>query len=183
MLSKKPRVLVRKSVGRDSKCAAIRLRGGDEELLAAISPDLTLPTAVTLRTIIYARGRGQRTQDREREAYKQFMVPIQLRPCLIVVKVSARRMENVKASVVVNYDFPENMEEYERRLKLAEGGNLWSYFIASKDKKLAEGLIKVLLNTKQEVNRSLIQCWLDYEKSLTQLDLPCDYLVILRCPR
>ena len=68
-------------------------------------------------------------------------------------------------------------------LKLAESGNLWSYFSASKDKKLAEGLIKVLLNTKQEVNRSLIQCWLDYEKSLTQLDLPCDYLVILRCPR
>ena len=62
---KKTRVLVRKSVGRDSKCAAIRLRGS-EELLAAISPDLTLPTAVTLRTIIYARGRGQRTQDRER---------------------------------------------------------------------------------------------------------------------
>ena len=106
------------------------------------------------------------SQDREREAYKQFMVPIQLRPCLIVVKVSARRMENVKASVVVNYDFPENMEEYERRLKLAEGGNLWSYFSASKDKKLAEGLIKVLLNTKQEVNRSLIQCWLDYKNSL-----------------
>ena len=63
---KKNQVLVRKSVGRDSKCAAIRLRGSEEELLAAISPDLTLPTAVTLRTIIYARGRGRRTQDRER---------------------------------------------------------------------------------------------------------------------
>ena len=50
---------VRKSVGRDSKCAAIRLRGSEEELLAAISPDLTLPTAVTSRTIIYARGRGE----------------------------------------------------------------------------------------------------------------------------
>ena len=65
-VTKKPRVLVRKSVGRDSRCAAIRLRGSEEELLAAISPDLTLPTAVTLRTIIYARGRGRRTQDRER---------------------------------------------------------------------------------------------------------------------
>ena len=59
--------------------------GGSEELLAAISPDLTLPTAVTLRTIIYARGRGQGTQDREggdrgKEAIKSVYSETSLQP-------------------------------------------------------------------------------------------------------
>ena len=67
----------------------------------------------------------------------------------------------------MNYDFPENMEEYECRLKLVKGGKIWSYFMGSKDKKLAEGLIKVLQNAKQKVNKFLIKCWFDYEKSLT----------------
>ena len=112
---------------------------------------------------------------KETDVCKQFMEPMQSRPCLIANKMSARIMENVRikdiqdirASIVVNYDFPENMEEYKHRLKLAEGGHLWSYFSASKDKKLAEGQIKVLLNTKQNVNKYLIQCWLDYKESPT----------------
>jgi len=110
------------------------------------------------------------SQDQKTEVCKQFMEPMQSRPCLIAVKLSAMIMENVViqgTSYVLNYDFPENMEEYERRLKLVKGGKIWSYFMGSKDKKLAEGLIKVLHNAKQEVNKSLIQCWLDYKESAT----------------
>ena len=115
------------------------------------------------------------SQDQKTDVCKQFMEPMQSRPCLIAIKMSARIMENVRiqdiqdirATIVLNYDFPENMEEYKLRLKLAEGCRLWSYFSASKDKKLAEGLIKVLLNTKQNVNKYLIQCWLDYKESPT----------------
>ena len=106
------------------------------------------------------------SQDQKREVFKQFMLPVQSRPCLIAVKVSAREMENVKASIVLNYDFPDNMGEYEYRLKLKKKA-VGSWFSTSKDKKLAENLIKVLLSAKEKVDRSLIQCWLDYEKSLT----------------
>ena len=104
------------------------------------------------------------------EVCKQFMEPNQSWPCLIAVKVSARIMENVviqRGSMVMNYDFPDNMEEYEHRLKLVKGGYVSSYFSASKDRKLAEGLIKVLLNAKQMVRENLIQCWLNYKKSPT----------------
>jgi len=84
------------------------------------------------------------SQDQRMEACKQFMEPMQLRPCLIAVKMSARRMENMvigEYSFVLNYDFPDNMEEYEHRLKLVKGsyGRLWSYFSASKDKKIGRG--------------------------------------------
>ena len=81
--------------------------------------------------------------------------------------MSAREMENIKANVVINYDFPDNMEEYDSRLKLVNGCFLWSWFSTSKDEKMAEEVIKVLLDAKQKVNKSLIQCWLDYENSKT----------------
>ena len=81
--------------------------------------------------------------------------------------MSAREMENIKANVVMNYDFPDNMEEYDSRLKLVKGCFLWSWFSTSKDEKMAEEVIKVLLDAKQKVNKSLIQCWLDYENSKT----------------
>jgi len=87
---------------------------------------------------------------------------------MIAVKVSARAMENLKAHLVVNYDFPDSLEEYECRLKLVcKNGLQWSWFNTFKDKKLAEELIKVLLGAQQRVNDSLIHCWLDYKKSQT----------------
>merc|ERR1719295_369479 len=92
------------------------------------------------------------SQDRKREVIKQFMLPKHSKPCLIAVKMSAREMENIKANVVMNYDFPDNMEEYDSRLKLVKGAfraYVWSWFSTSQDE-LAEEVIKVLLNAKQK---------------------------------
>ena len=90
------------------------------------------------------------------------------RQCLIAVKVSARGMENIKAPLVVNYDFPDSIEEYDRRIKLVrKKGRLTSYFNASRDVKLIRDVIKVLLMAKQRVSRPLIQCWLNYESPQT----------------
>jgi len=87
---------------------------------------------------------------------------------IIAVKVSARAMVNLNAHRVLNYDFPDSIEEYECRLKLVSKNCLqWSWFNTTRDKKLAEEVIKVLLNAKQRVNDSLIHCWLDYKKSQT----------------
>ena len=49
------------------------------------------------------------------------------------------------------------------RLKLVKGCLLLSWFSIYKDKKLAEEVIKVLLNAKQKISKALIQCWLDYK--------------------
>jgi len=102
------------------------------------------------------------SQEEKREAIEKFMSG--KRQCLIAVKVSARGMESIKAHQVVNYDFPDSMEEYDRRMKLVrKKGRLTSYFNASRDVKLIRDVIKVLLMAKQKVNKELIQCWMNYE--------------------
>jgi len=102
------------------------------------------------------------SQEEKSEAIEKFMSG--KRQCLIAVKVSARELENIKAHMVVNYDFPDSMEEYDRRIKLvSKKGRLTSYFNATQDVKLIRDLIKVLLIAKQRVSRPLIQCWLNYE--------------------
>ena len=106
------------------------------------------------------------SQEEKNEAIEKFMSG--KRQCLIAVKVSARGMENINAPLVVNYDFPDSMEEYDRRIKLVRRkGRLTSYFNASHDVKLIRDVIKVLLMAKQKVNKELIQCWLNYESSQT----------------
>ncbi|KAL9596039.1 MAG: hypothetical protein Q9219_006055 [cf. Caloplaca sp. 3 TL-2023] len=95
---------------------------------------------------------SDRTQ-REREdairAYKLGKAPI-----LITTGVSARGLDLKNTLHIINYDFPKNISEYVHRIgRTARIGNvgLATSFYNDKDDALAEDLVKLLLETGQEV--------------------------------
>ncbi|KAL8842083.1 MAG: hypothetical protein Q9170_000687 [Blastenia crenularia] len=95
---------------------------------------------------------SDRTQ-REREdairAYKLGKAPI-----LITTGVSARGLDLKDTLHIVNYDFPKDINEYVHRIgRTARIGNvgLSTSFYNDKDEGVAEDLVRLLLETEQEV--------------------------------
>ncbi|KAL8714153.1 MAG: hypothetical protein Q9220_001882 [cf. Caloplaca sp. 1 TL-2023] len=95
---------------------------------------------------------SDRTQ-REREdairAYKLGKAPI-----LVTTGVAARGLDLKHTLHIVNYDFPRDIEEYVHRIgRTARIGNmgLATSFYNDKDESLAEALVKMLVETDQEI--------------------------------
>lgn len=134
------------------------------DLLMSMPPARTMVFANTKREVdllddfLWNKGlpttsiHSDRTQ-REREdairAYKLGKAPI-----LITTGVSARGLDLKNTLHIVNYDFPDDINEYVHRIgRTARIGNvgLSTSFYNEKNESIAEDLVRLLMETKQEI--------------------------------
>jgi len=81
---------------------------------------------------------------------------------LVATDVAARGIHVNDIGLVVNYDFPNNCEDYVHRIgrtgRAGKTGNVVSFFNIKEDGKKAGALIKILKKNKQEVPQTLLTC-------------------------
>ena len=74
---------------------------------------------------------------------------------LIATDVAARGLDVDDIRMVVNFDFPKEMDSYVHRIgrtgRAGKKGTAISFFVASKNSKMARGLIEILNRTEQNV--------------------------------
>ncbi|KAL8950241.1 MAG: hypothetical protein Q9222_003707 [Ikaeria aurantiellina] len=95
---------------------------------------------------------SDRTQREREDAIRAFKVG--KAPIFVTTGVSARGLDLKNTLHIVNYDFPRDIEEYVHRIgRTARIGNmgLATSFYNDKDESLAEDLVKLLLETQQEI--------------------------------
>ncbi|KAI4202786.1 MAG: hypothetical protein LQ350_002284 [Teloschistes chrysophthalmus] len=95
---------------------------------------------------------SDRTQREREDAIRAFKVG--KAPILITTGVSARGLDVKNTLHIINYDFPANIDEYVHRIgRTARIGNLGlaTTFYNDKNENMAEDLVKLLLETKQEI--------------------------------
>ncbi|CAB4033913.1 probable ATP-dependent RNA helicase DDX4 [Paramuricea clavata] len=100
--------------------------------------------------VFYLRDRTQ--QERE-EALRDFRAG--RAPILIATSVAARGLDIPDVKCVINYDLPQQIEEYVHRIgrtgRIGNQGKASAFFERGKDDKLARSLVKVLADALQEV--------------------------------
>ncbi|XP_076813427.1 putative ATP-dependent RNA helicase DDX4 [Clavelina lepadiformis] len=103
---------------------------------------------------------GDRLQREREEALRDFKAGTH--PILIATSVAARGLDIPKVEHVVNYDLPQEIDEYVHRIgRTGRCGNLGqatSFYDNSKDAQLARSLVKVLSEAMQEVPPWLEGC-------------------------
>ncbi|KAL9584170.1 MAG: hypothetical protein Q9203_004770 [Teloschistes exilis] len=95
---------------------------------------------------------SDRTQREREDAIRAFKVG--KAPILITTGVSARGLDVKNTLHIINYDFPANIDEYVHRIgRTARIGNLGlaTTFYNDRYENMAEDLVKLLLETKQEI--------------------------------
>jgi ATP-dependent RNA helicase DDX5/DBP2 len=106
---------------------------------------------------LHARAiHGDKSQDERDNVLAQFRSgEIQI---MIATDVAARGIDIKDIKVVVNYDFPSNLEDYVHRCgrtgRAGAKGHAYSFFTHN-DSKKARGLLEILKKTQQEVPREL----------------------------
>lgn len=101
---------------------------------------------------------GDRYQQQREEALREFRSGQQT--VLIATAVAARGLDIADVKQVINYDLPDEIEEYIHRIgrtgRIGNKGRAISFFSPGKDEGLARSLVTVLSSAEQEVPN-----WLD----------------------
>ncbi|KAL8846889.1 MAG: hypothetical protein Q9221_008055 [Calogaya cf. arnoldii] len=95
---------------------------------------------------------SDRTQREREDAIRAFKLG--KAPILITTSVSARGLDLKHTLHIINYDFPRNIDEYVHRIgRTARIGNigLATTFYNDKDESQAEGLVKLMMETGQDI--------------------------------
>jgi probable ATP-dependent RNA helicase DDX4 len=96
---------------------------------------------------------GDRHQAQREEALQQFKRGI--RRCLVASPVGERGLDLPKVSLVVNYDMPNELDEYIHRIgrtgRIGNTGRAISFFDPDRDTKLINDLTRALKQAQQEV--------------------------------
>nr|BAB13307.1 vasa-related protein CnVAS1 [Hydra vulgaris] len=96
---------------------------------------------------------GDRLQQQREEALAEFKAGTQ--HVLIATAVAARGLDIADVKQVINYDLPDEIEEYIHRIgrtgRIGNKGKAISFFTRGKDEGLARALVKTLADAEQEV--------------------------------
>ncbi|XP_022779028.1 probable ATP-dependent RNA helicase DDX4 isoform X3 [Stylophora pistillata] len=96
---------------------------------------------------------GDRTQQEREAALQDFRSG--RAPVLVATSVAARGLDIPDVKHVINYDLPQDIEEYVHRIgrtgRIGNKGRATSFFQPGKDDRLARSLVKVLSEAYQEV--------------------------------
>jgi probable ATP-dependent RNA helicase DDX4 len=96
---------------------------------------------------------GDRHQSQREEALSQFKRG--LRRCLVASPVGERGLDLPKVSMVINYDMPNELDEYIHRIgrtgRIGNTGRAISFFDPDRDTKLINDLTRALKQAQQEV--------------------------------
>ena len=96
---------------------------------------------------------GDRTQQEREEALRDFRTG--RAPILIATSVAARGLDIPGVKHVINYDLPQQIEEYVHRIgrtgRIGNQGRATAFFERGKDDKLARSLVKVLSDALQDI--------------------------------
>jgi probable ATP-dependent RNA helicase DDX4 len=107
----------------------------------------SLDYVVLIVFYVYLRDRTQ--QERE-EALREFRAG--RAPILIATSVAARGLDIPDVKCVINYDLPQQIEEYVHRIgrtgRIGNQGKASAFFERGKDDKLARSLVKVLADVR-----------------------------------
>jgi probable ATP-dependent RNA helicase DDX4 len=107
----------------------------------------SLDYVVLIVFYVYLRDRTQ--QERE-EALREFRAGRAL--ILIATSVAARGLDIPDVKCVINYDLPQQIEEYVHRIgrtgRIGNQGRASAFFERGKDDKLARSLVKVLADVR-----------------------------------
>jgi len=102
---------------------------------------------------------GDRTQQEREAALRDFRSG--RAPVLVATSVAARGLDIPDVKHVINFDLPQDIEEYVHRIgrtgRIGNKGKATSFFQPGKDERLARSLVKVLSQAYQEVPEWLEQ--------------------------
>ncbi|XP_078353924.1 uncharacterized protein LOC144638600 isoform X11 [Oculina patagonica] len=102
---------------------------------------------------------GDRTQQEREAALRDFRSG--RAPVLVATSVAARGLDIPDVKHVINFDLPQDIEEYVHRIgrtgRIGNKGRATSFFQPGKDERLARSLVKVLSEAYQEVPEWLEQ--------------------------
>ncbi|XP_067028422.1 uncharacterized protein [Acropora muricata] len=102
---------------------------------------------------------GDRTQQEREAALLDFRTG--RAPVLVATSVAARGLDIADVKHVINYDLPQDIDEYVHRIgrtgRIGNKGKATSFFQPDRDEKLARSLVKVLSQAYQEVPEWLEQ--------------------------
>lgn len=102
---------------------------------------------------------GDRTQQEREAALRDFRSG--RAPVLVATSVAARGLDIPDVKHVINFDLPQDSEEYVHRIgrtgRIGNKGKATSFFQPGKDEKLARSLVKVLSQAYQDVPEWLEQ--------------------------
>jgi len=96
---------------------------------------------------------GDRLQEEREEALRQFTRGNM--PVLVATDCAARGLDIPDVAHVVNYDLPKSMDEYVHRIgrtgRVGNTGRASSFFDPEDDAQMAKDLVKILVESSQEV--------------------------------
>jgi ATP-dependent RNA helicase DDX3X len=101
---------------------------------------------------------GDKTQRERESALKQFKKGIT--PILVATDVASRGLDIPNVQHVINYDLPENIDDYVHRIgRTGRAGNkgLTTAFFTEKNRNIASDMIKLLREAKQSVPSLLLK--------------------------
>ncbi|XP_077980837.1 ATP-dependent RNA helicase DDX4-like isoform X2 [Glandiceps talaboti] len=141
-----------------------------EEILSNVGTDRVLVFTETKRnadflaSILSQKGfpttsiHGDRLQQEREEALRHFKTAIT--PVMVATSVAARGLDIPGVQHVINYDLPDNIDEYVHRIgrtgRVGNTGKAVSFYAASRDAALARPLVKTLSDALQ-----VVPDWLD----------------------
>jgi len=100
---------------------------------------------------------GDKTQQERDWALKEFR-GIKFAPILVATDVAARGLDVDDIKFVINFDYPNNSEDYVHRIgrtgRASQTGTAYTFFTANNSKQ-AHDLVDVLTEAKQEINPKL----------------------------
>jgi len=101
---------------------------------------------------------GDKSQDERDWVLKQFKSCEA--PLMVATDVAARGLDVNDIRMVVNFDFPNNMEDYVHRIgrtgRAGKKGTAISFFVADKNGRMARELIDILSRTEQHIPPELM---------------------------
>lgn len=96
---------------------------------------------------------GDRQQREREEALRDFRTGSH--PVMVATSVAARGLDIVGVTHVINYDMPDDIDEYVHRIgrtgRAGNTGTSISFFAPDRDADLARDLVKILSNAQQDV--------------------------------
>ncbi|KAM7432977.1 putative ATP-dependent RNA helicase ddx4 [Porites harrisoni] len=102
---------------------------------------------------------GDRTQQEREAALRDFRTG--RAPVLVATSVAARGLDIPDVKHVINFDLPQDIEEYVHRIgrtgRIGNKGKATSFFQPGKDERLARSLVKILSEAYQDVPEWLEQ--------------------------
>jgi probable ATP-dependent RNA helicase DDX4 len=142
-----------------------------QEILTSAGADRTLVFVETKRNADYLASllsqeefpttsiHGDRLQREREEALRDFRTGRSR--VLVATSVAARGLDIPQVKHVINYDLPNNIEEYVHRIgrtgRIGNKGQATAFFQKDRDLALARGLVKVLSDAHQDVPEFLEQ--------------------------